>query len=240
MANKQVTVQAIMTVPRYENTWCRTQIEAALRELRIPINIGLGVFYGQNMQRMMEEALEKKIDYIVTIDFDTLFTAWQLHRLISLSAQEDFDALCGIQCRRGKPQTLGYKTGANQVEWDGYPINIESGHFGLTVIRTEKLAKVEKPWFFCKPDENGEWSDNRIDSDVWFWQQWKNAGLKLWMDPGVRLGHMEEMCIIHDEQMQPHHVYPLEWEEAMRKQKDTGDDQVDKTMEAVPAGSGAE
>ena len=247
MSDKQVRVQAIMTVPRYENTWCRTIIEAALRQIKIPLNVGLGVFYGQNMQRMMETAIEAGVDYIVTIDFDTLFTAEQLHRLISIAVQEDLDCVCGIQVRRGKKWMLGFKEGQTSAKWNGYPIQVDAAHFGLTVINAKRLPKVAKPWFFCQPDPDGSWGDNRIDSDVWFWKQWKDAGLKLWLDPGVRLGHMEEMVVIHNEEMEPVHVYPKEWEQIMqaehdeRKAKETNqDDQTDQAVEMVSAGHSAD
>lgn len=246
MSNKQVRVQAIMTVPRYENTWCRTNIEAALRQIKIPLNVGLGVFYGQNMQRMMESAIEAEVDYIVTIDFDTLFTAEQLHRLISIAVQEDLDCVCGIQVRRGKKWMLGFKEGHTSAKWDGYPIQVDAAHFGLTVINAKRLPKVAKPWFYCQPDPDGSWGDDRIDSDVWFWKQWKDAGLKLWIDPGVRLGHLEEMVVIHNENMEPIHVYPKEWEQMMQAEHDTkqkeesdGGENVD-AVETVASGSAAD
>jgi len=217
---ESIRVQAILTAPRYENTWCRTIIEAGLRKLGIPLNVGLGVFYGQNMQRMMEDAIDAKIDYIVTIDGDTTFTSNQLHRLISVAHQEKLPALCGMQVRRGKPWMLGFKEGTTSAMWDGYPIQVDAAHFGLTVINCEALAKVAKPWFICVPDEDGRWGEGRTDSDVWFWKQWKEAGNALYIDPGVRLGHMEEMIVIHDETMEPKHVYPKEWEVMMKEQED--------------------
>lgn len=236
-----VKVQAIMTAPRYENTWCRTIIESALRRMNIPLNVGLGVFYGQNMQRMMEEALDVA-DYVVTIDFDTAFIAQQLHRLISLAVQEDLDAVCGIQVKRGCKHMLGFKEGVSSAKWDGHPIEVDAAHFGLTVISTAKLRNVAKPWFFCQPDKDGRWGDDRIDSDVWFWRQWKAAGNKLYIDPGVRLGHMEEMVVMHDENMEPVHVYPKQWEKLIQndfQHREDESDTTDKALEAVPSGASA-
>jgi hypothetical protein len=244
--SKQVKVQAIMTAPRYEGTWCRTNIEAALRQIKIPLNVGLGVFYHQNMQRMMEDAITAGVDYIVTIDFDTLFTSDQLHRLISIAVQEDFDCVTGIQVKRGKPWMLGFKEGHTSAAWRGYPIEVDAAHFGLTVVNAHRLASVAKPWFVCQPDEHGSWGDNRIDSDVWFWKQWKAAGLKLWIDPGVRLGHLEEMVVIHDENMRPKHIYPKDWEEMMQaeynaRQKEEANEREDvEAMERVASGSPAD
>ena len=225
----QVKVQAMMTGPRYENTWCRTIIETAVRAVGIPLNVSLGVYYGQCMQRMMEDAVENELDYIVTIDGDTVFTKDQLLRLISIVHQENLDALAGIQLKRGIPTMLGFKEGVTMEKWSGYPIQVDAAHFGLTVLRVSAIATTPKPWFYCKPDEDGTWGDHRIDSDVWFWKQWKEAGHKIHLDPGCRLGHLEEMVVMHDENMKPMHLYPKEFVKYHA-------DQAAEELETVSAG----
>ena len=218
---KDFKIAAIMTAPRYENTYARNYIERALRELGIPLTVSGGVFYGQCMQMMLEQLVKADgIDYAVTIDFDSLFTAKQLQRLISIIAQDDkIDAITGLQVRRGKYAMLGTVDGGEmidgnrkQVVWDGNPIKAKTAHFGLTVIDIRKLADVQKPWFVSEPDENGEWTENKTDDDVWFWRQWEKAGNSIYFDPGVRIGHLEEMVAIHNEHCEPIHVYPSEWE----------------------------
>lgn len=211
MDSKKVTVAALMTAARYENTWCRNQIEFSLRSLGIPFTVSGGVYYGQCMQIMMEDVLRKSIDYIVTVDGDTVFYPHQLQRLISLAVQENFDAICAMQVRRGAKHMLGTIAGKTSAGWDGYPLKVDTAHFGLTVISTKSLARVAKPWFFCQPDEKGEWGENKIDSDVWFWKQWKEAGNSLFLDPGVRIGHVEEMVVLYEDDMTIQHVYPKEW-----------------------------
>jgi hypothetical protein len=70
---------------------------------------------------------------------------------------------------------------------------------------------VPKPWFWSQPDENGSWSDKRLDDDVWFWKQFREAGRRVWVDGETRIGHMEEMISMYDENLQPVHLYPDEW-----------------------------
>ena len=217
-----VNIAAIMTAPRYENTYARNYIERALKELGIPLTVSGGVFYGQCMQMMLEELVNHGgVDYAVTIDFDSLFSAKQLHRLINwISQRDDIDAITGLQVRRGKLSMLGTipggeetANGHRQVQWDGNPIKGKTAHFGLTVIDLKKLATVPTPWFCQKPNAEGGWSgEDKIDDDVWFWMQWKEAGHSIYFDPGVRIGHLEEMVAIHNEHMDPTHVYPSEWE----------------------------
>lgn len=220
---KTIKIAAVMTAPRYENTYARNFIERALKEVGIPLTVSGGVFYGQCMQMMLEELVDHGgVDYAVTVDFDSLFSAKQLQRLINWIAQrDDIDAITGLQVRRGKKAMLGTipggeevdEFGQKQVQWDGNPIKGNTAHFGLTVIDLRKLSNVPKPWFCQKPDANGGWKgDGKIDDDVWFWMQWKESGNSIYFDPGVRLGHLEEMVVIHDEHMNPQHVYPSDWE----------------------------
>lgn len=205
-------VSAVMTAGRYEAVFARNAIEDALRKLGIGLMNSQGVFYGQCMQRMFQSVIDIGADVILTIDGDSIFNASHVNRLLSIVAQEDeIDALASLQLRRGKADLLGYCEGQATFEWSGYPIKLTSAHFGLTVLRVEKLKRVAKPWFFSQPDAKGEWSDERIDDDIWFWKQWKEAGNSLFLDPGCRIGHLEEMVATFDENLQPIHVYPADW-----------------------------
>ncbi len=233
MKRKDVTVTAIMTAGRYENTWCRNHIELSLRELGIPLIVSGGVYYGQCMQIMLTEAVSKGVQFAITIDGDSVFTAKQLQRLISIINQEEdmIDALCALQVRRGMPTTLGTIAGVRSKQWDGYPLKVDTAHFGLTVINLAKLATVAKPWFFCQPNEYGEWTGEKIDSDVWFWKQWREAGHTIYMDPGVRIGHVEEMIAIHNEDMTVTHMYPADWVAKVKENNERS--QVVEAVETV-------
>lgn len=223
MENRERTVKiaAIMTAPRYECTWARNQIDLALKGANIPLTVSGGVFYGQCMQIMMESLIADGGEFVVTVDFDSIFTTNQLQRLIHVVlANDHIDAVTGMQVKRGHKRLLGTIPGGEvigenyrRIEWDGNPIQATTAHFGLTVIDLAKLATVPKPWFRATPDANGTWTGNdKIDEDVSFWMKWKDAGYTIYMDPSVRIGHMEEMITIHDAKMEPQHVYPSEWE----------------------------
>jgi hypothetical protein len=209
---KEIKVKALMTAPRYENTWCRNQIEAVLKYMKIPFEVSLGVYYGQCMQMMMENAVAET-DYLITIDGDTCFKPSQLQRLLNIIVQEKMDALAGMQLRRGSPAMLGAVLNAetNFCQWTGYPIKVDTAHFGLTILDSRKLEATAKPWFFCQPDSDGRWTESKIDSDVWFWLQWQKAGNSVYVDPDCRLGHVEEMVAIYDENYKPVHMYPKDW-----------------------------
>jgi len=208
-----VKVSAVMTCGRYEAVFARNMIEKALRSLGIGLVTSQGVFYGQCMQRMFEDVQRIGADIILTIDGDSVFTADHVKRLLNIMVQEDkIDALASLQLRRGKADVLGFHQDKTSIEWSGYPVEVTSAHFGLTAIRVDKLPAVKKPWFFSQPDENGEWETDRMDDDIWFWNQWKEAGNSLYLDAGCRIGHLEEMVASFDENLNPIHVYPGDWQ----------------------------
>ena len=122
-----------------------------------------------------------------------------------------------MQVRRGNKTILASLRGNSSIEVTGDPVQVSTAHFGLTVLDLRKLKNVEKPWFFSKPDENGEWGDARIDDDIWFWRQWEKAGNTLYLDPQTRIGHMEEMVVMVDpETFEAVHAYPAEWIESCK------------------------
>lgn len=214
MEQRSVRVAALMTAPRYEAVYARNFIEMAMKTLHIPLTVSGGVYYGQCMQIMLEDLCSKSVDYALTIDFDSMFTAGHVQRLLSLIAENDhIDAITAIQPKRGCGTILAAMDKVTSLEWTGEPIKVQSAHFGLTVIDLRKLEAMAKPWFTAKPNEHGSWTGDKIDDDVWFWKQWEAAGNSIYVDPGCRLGHLEEMVTVYDDQMQLQHLYPKEWSE---------------------------
>jgi hypothetical protein len=214
MESKKVTVSALMTAPRYEAVYARNYIEMALKSCGIPLTVSGGVYYGQCMQTMLE-SLIGKVDYALTIDFDSMFTEKHVQRLLSLIAGHDqIDAIAAAQPKRGCGEILASRReGARTVDWTGYPIQVDSAHFGLTVIDLKKLAGVPKPWFWAQPNEDGRWDGSKIDDDVYFWKKWQESGNRVFIDPGCRLGHLEEVITVFDDKMELQHLYPKQWSE---------------------------
>lgn len=219
--HNELRVAAVMTAPRHELTYCRNIISNSLRQAGIPLNVTIGVFYGQCMQTMLEDLVDKGADYAITIDYDSLFTSVQVLRLLKVIVDNDhIDAIVPLQCRRGRKIMLGTLAkelrdgcGDTEIETDGSPIPAETAHFGLTVLDLKKLSAVPKPWFWATPDETGSWGPNKVDDDVSFWVKWKAAGNTVYFDPLTRIGHVEEMVVMHDENLQVGHIYPKQWEE---------------------------
>jgi len=213
-----IKLGAYLTLPRYESVVCRSLIEKALRELRIELTTSQGVFWGQCMQRMFQKAVADEIDWILSIDSDSLFTSTQLSLLMdTLASNPHIDALAALQCRRGCPYpllTTGELVEGQTVEVSQAPFRVTTAHFGLTLIRVDSLREVPKPWFVSQPDKDGEWGDERLDDDIWFWHQWRKAGKNIYVAPQVSIGHMEETVVQFNEKMEPEHMYVQQWRES--------------------------
>ena len=212
-----IRLGAYLTLPRYEAVASRSLIEQALRALKIELTTSQGVFWGQCMQRMFDKAVADGIDWILSLDSDSLFTAEQLSLLMdTLASNPQIDALAALQCRRGSPYpllTTGTGVDNQIVEVRNQPIKVTTAHFGLTLIRVDSLKKTPKPWFFAQPSEDGDWDDSRLDDDIWFWHQWRLAGNTLYVAPSVSIGHLEETVVQFNDRMEPEHMYVHQWRE---------------------------
>jgi SAM-dependent methyltransferase len=216
-----IRLGAYLTLPRYEAVASRSLIEQALRALKIELTTSQGVFWGQCMQRMFDKAVNDGIDWILSLDSDSLFTPEQLSLLMdTLASNPHIDALAALQCRRGSPYPL-LTTGTGEdnqiVEVSNQPIKVTTAHFGLTLIRVDSLRKTPKPWFFAQPSDDGNWDDTRMDDDIWFWHQWRLAGNTLYVAPSVSIGHLEETVVQFNDKMEPEHMYVHQWRESNLK-----------------------
>lgn len=216
---------AIMSMPRV--AWTETMASAAeaCRMLQMPFVKTTGVFWGQCLERGMTRIIkEKNPEWILTIDFDSLFDEIDILALREIADASEFDVVCPLQIGRDRNTLIVKPTEADgtvitELERDRlrdliWPVQF--GHFGLTMIRASALAKLPHPWFKGEPDENGEWSDGRMDDDIWFWKRAAEHGLKIGTTPRVRIGHLQLVGSWLDANLAPVHQYLPEYHEKGR------------------------
>ena len=203
---------ALMSIPRvgWNDNWgC---ILEALRPFQIPVHRFTGVFWGQCMQRGFEECIEQGVDWVLTIDYDSVFYAKHLNTLLGeFGNNPEIDALAAMQSRRGQPFPLATVGGQTKVTITEKPLKVTTAHFGLTLIRMECFKNLEKPWFFGKPDDKGEWGDDRMDDDIWFWHQWRKAGHSIYISPSTRIGHLEMVVSEFDDDLKHRQISMPDW-----------------------------
>lgn len=210
-------IAALMSIPRvgWNDAWgC---IHESLRPFNIPVHRFQGVFWGQCMQRGLEEMVANGADWVLCIDYDTVFSPEHLDTLLgSFGNHPEIDALASIQSRRQNDTPLMTCGHNKRVETDGQPIKVTTANFGLTLIRLECLADVQKPWFKSEPDAKGEWGDDHLDDDIWFWHVWRKAGKNIYVEPNARIGHLELMVSQFDEAFNHQLVTVPEWRDQQK------------------------
>ena len=193
---------AVMSVPRLgfmDNSFC---VFEALPALNIPLIKTTGVFWGQCLERGMEQ-LAGGCDVILTIDYDTLFKKADVEALLRIMQDHpEIDAITPMQLGRGKKLPLiTAGDGNDEVDMRAFNqdlVRMATAHFGLTMIRVSALKKMAHPWFIGQPGKDGRWGDDRIDDDITFWKNFQAVGNVLCLAPRVVVGHCELQCMWPD------------------------------------------
>ena len=198
----EVRVEAVFSMPRLgfnDNffTWAQALMPLGIRPTKVT-----GAFWDQCMERVFEQFVDK-CEYLLTIDYDTFFTKEDVEHLFALAMTFQCDALTGLQTKRedGRPMltlkgTLLKPPADGQttlpMSWFAEPVQeVDTAHFGCTVISTAALKRTTKPWFRSEPGPDGSWNDGRLDADIYAWKNFRESGNRVFVTPRVVLGHGE-------------------------------------------------
>lgn len=230
-----VKVVGALSAPRLgfmDNYYCSIQ---AFSQFGIPITKGTGAFWDQTMHRLLAEHSKEEHgnDFIITMDYDSVFEADCVSRLVSAALISGYDAVAPIQTKRDDqklmftPKGMAGKSGnvTLPAEWWEKPIQpIDSAHFGLTVIRCSALRRMPQPWFLGIPNEHGGWEDlpsenvARTDPDIYFWKKWRECGNTLGLCPQVAIGHAELVISWPSQSLKGIYQYPNDfWSKGGRR-----------------------
>ena len=155
---------------------------------------GEGVFWSQTLSRGISRAIKAGADYIITADHDTVFehahTDNAIAKLVCLMHDNpDVDVIIAAQMKREGGPLLA--TSDQEIRLLDPLVRVTRGHFGLTIFRPSVFERLPKPWFYEKPNEDGDWEENRIDADIGFWKNCEESGINVRMSLDVLIGHIE-------------------------------------------------
>lgn len=218
-----VRIECVMSGPRFgplSNVFGWAQ---ALMPLGIRPTLGQGALWPQVIQRCLEQFVDST-EFILTTDMDSFWDRKVVEELVSLAMAFQCDALAPMQVKRedGRPMfTLpgaldnpppGGKTEL-PMSWFAEPVQeVDSAHFGCTLISTKALKRTPKPWFQDQPNSAGEYGDGRTDADIFFWRQFRKAGNRLYVTPRVSIGHGEWVAVWPGKDLQkPVFQYVNDW-----------------------------
>lgn len=221
----KMNVACAMSVPRLgfqDNFFCWAN---ALLPLGIRPTKYDGAFWGQCLERVMESQLDA--EWILTIDYDSVFTREQVESLLWLAATNPHaDAIAPVQVKRGGGTPLMTVRGQDGKLLSRLPfsafqsdlLKLATAHFGLTLIRVEALKKLAHPWFLGIPNKDGKWDEGKIDDDIYFWNQWEKAGNTLFLANHVVIGHSQLMVSWPGVDFEPVHQSSSDfWENGIPK-----------------------
>jgi len=226
--NHQLEVKAncaaLMSVPRLGWQDNFGACFAALKDPSwdIPLWKFGGAFWEMGMQKGFNSLIEQGVDWILTIDYDTVFDKDDIRELLTLAAMyPEADAIIPLQAKRNADVMLftmkdwqgKLRRQATYDEFDRDLTPIHTGHFGLTLIKTAALKKIPKPWFWSQPTADGEWDEGRVDADIYFWQQAEKHGLGIYQANHIRIGHLQVVVSWVNKDFEVGHQYLSDWHE---------------------------
>jgi hypothetical protein len=194
---------AVLSAPRFGPVMHFRCASAAFGRARVPYQMAGGAYWHQVLSELLESQIEDPtIRYVIACDYDTVFgyeDVLELYRLMEACPEADAvfpleskrasdHALFGILGKDGKPVP---SIGMYQLARNLLPVS--HGHFGLTILRADKLRTFERPWMNGTPNEEGRWSAGRKDADIRFWHHWKETGRTLFLTPRIVVGHLQEV-----------------------------------------------
>ena len=204
---------ALLSAPRFGPTIHMRCALHAFGMLKIPYRVMQGVYWSQVLSNVIEEELVKDTEFIFMVDFDSVFDAQDVMELCRLMrAFPDVDAICPMQMKRsddvplfGIARTDDKNAGAVYAAAFARNLTkINTGHFGLTVFRTQALRELPRPWFMAKPSDNGRWDEKtHVDADINFWFKWRDEGKSVFLANHVAIGHMTELIMWPGEKFEP-------------------------------------
>ncbi len=180
-----------------------------------------GAFWGQCLERVIDEQIAQGAEWVCTMDYDTVFTGEVFDELCYLMATNpDVDAIAPWQVKRECADMLTWITddkGAHRDEITGQEaaadlLPVDTAHFGLTLIRASAMQKVPHPWFIDKPGPDGRWNGGHVDADIHFWHKFKDAGCTLNIAAQLSIGHLQQVVTWPDQKLRPMHQYLTEFQ----------------------------
>ncbi len=189
-------------------------LAAQLVAMKIELRKASGAFWEQSLSRLLYQAVEENFDYVLTLDYDSVFRpsdVWYMLRLIE--GRGDAAAVFPVQYRREADQLLVGLPGVadGQAPADAFAEHLVPatvGHFGLTLIRVAALRDLPHPWLWSQPGANGRWdAPDKIDADIWFWRRLRERGHRIYCATRCVIGHLQQMITWPGDDWQVVHQY---------------------------------
>lgn len=154
------------------------------------LNFHKGTYLNELRNDILKDARDNNADYLMFIDSDLTFPPDGINRLLASYK----DVIGGIYNMKQLPPVSTLK----MIDKDGKIIGGKAEDIpkdkifkayaiptGFMLIRLEAIKDIKNPFDFSR-DEKGEF----IGEDVGFCEKVREAGLDIWCDPTIPIGHI--------------------------------------------------
>lgn len=178
-------------------------IASAIKPREFVVSYGSGNSKIDVLNEVTDRALKEKCDYIFFVDPDMSFPKNAIKELL----MHDVDIVSGLYHLRYPPfvPVAGWINGRGQVngrkrKWDKDYYQLPKGKLvivhwvgaGCLLVKTNVFKKLGKPYWEDKVNKNG----NRvIGHDIWFCNQARKAGYKIYVDTSIDCLHRASVMI---------------------------------------------
>lgn len=218
---RKLKIMAVISAPRLCFTTSAFCVMRALVDCGMQIEVESGAFWGQCIERALCRHVESgEYDYILTIDYDSVFTPQHVRKLADLMERTpEAAAIAAWQIKREDEASLfkpiGHdgkaKTAGVVGDYDGALTEVAWAHFGLTMFRPSMLVDLPHPWFHGQPNAEGRWEAGRTDDDIYFWNKLREHGKRAFVANHVAIGHAQLVVTWPDAALRPRHQYLGDW-----------------------------
>ncbi len=148
----------------------------------------------KNRNILLREALDRGLDWVWFLDDDVVFEETTLLRLLAHFENPAIEAVVPLSFMRRPPFQAIWMTHADAKQAsllttlpppEAGLVPLGAATFGGLLVRTSAVRKLSEPFVTIGQIDQIEWND-----DVYFCRKLaQEAGVQLWGDPSVKLGH---------------------------------------------------
>lgn len=175
-------------IPSYDHI--KTETVISLLQLQATTDLQLRFFLNQslyidyNRNQLVDVALQNGSSHLMFIDSDISFPPDGVARLLA----HDKDIVGGYYNTRRGNNPIRVKGPEGLIAPDPMPTSMFQCIVlptGFMLIKLECLKRLSRPYFAVITHEKGT-----IGEDVFFCRQAAEAGIEVWVDPTIHLGHI--------------------------------------------------
>lgn len=231
-------VAAVISIPQLGHNVHNGCVLESLMPFGIALRQCYGVYWNQALSEGIMRVLEQKPDYVLTLDYDALFTSKHVADLMSLALDNpDVDVIIPCMTKREGNGLLAHTSNQDPsvpgVNLNDPLIPIQLGHFGLTLFKASVFDRIKKPWMIAVPNKDGDWAEEHIDADMNFWLNCEASGIKVMLARHVLVGHIEYMATIPnaEDPRKTDYVHVGEWRRWAVQENQIVNDRLQKAKE---------